>query len=91
MQPTAGPKDKAAILEYLKQVALEQLGMTPEQIAAIKADVPLMEALPMDSLNQVILVSTIERDFGRTFEPEDWQGLNTVNDLVNMIAAEPVA
>jgi len=89
VQPTAVPqKDEGAILEYLKQVAREQLGMTPEQIDAIKPDTALMEALPLDSLNQVILVSTIERDFGQTFEPEQWQGLASVNDLVKMIAGE---
>ena len=91
MQPTAVPKDEGAILEYLKQVAREQLNMTPEQIESIKVDAPLMEALPLDSLNQVILVSTIERDFGQTFEPEQWQALGTVQDLVKMIAEEQAA
>lgn len=91
MQPTAVPKDEGAILEYLKQVAREQLNMTPEQIESIKVDAPLMEALPLDSLNQVILVSTIERDFGQTFEPEQWQALGTVQDLVKMIAGEQAA
>ena len=91
MQPTATPKDEGAILEHLKQVAREQLNMTPEQIEAIKADTPLLEALPLDSLNQVILVSTIENDYGRTFEPEQWQALATVKDLVKMIAGEQAA
>jgi acyl carrier protein len=91
VQPTAVPKDEGAILEYLKQVAREQLNMTPEQIESIKVDAPLMEALPLDSLNQVILVSTIERDFGQTFEPEQWQALATVQDLVKMIAGEQAA
>lgn len=91
MQPTAVPKDEGAILDYLKQVAREQLNMTPEQIESIKVDAPLMEALPLDSLNQVILVSTIERDFGQTFEPEQWQALATVQDLVKMIAGEQAA
>ena len=92
MQPTAVPqKDEGAILEYLKQVAREQLNMTPEQIDTIKPDTPLMEALPLDSLNQVILVSTIERDFGQTYEPEQWQDLATVRDLVKMIAGEQAA
>lgn len=92
VQPTAAPqKDEAAILEYLKQVAREQLNMTPEQIEAIKSDSPLMEALPLDSLNQVILVNTIEQDFGQTFEPEQWQALTIVKDLVQMIAGEQTA
>ena len=89
MQPSAVPRDDSAILQYLKQVAQEQLNMPPELIAAIRPDTPLMEALPLDSLNQVVLVSTIERDFGRTFEPEQWQGLATVQDLLRMIAEEP--
>ena len=58
---------------------------------AIKIDTPLMEALPLDSLNQVILVSTVERDFGQTYEPEQWQALTTVKDLVQMIAGGQAA
>ncbi len=88
MQTSAVPRDESAVLQYLKQVAREQLNMSPEQIDAIRPETPLMEALPLDSLNQVVLVSTVERDFGRTFEPEQWQALGTVQDLLVMIAEE---
>jgi acyl carrier protein len=78
--------NEETILEHLKQVVQEKLNMPPEQIAEIGPDAPLMDTLKLDSLGQVILVTTIEEDFGYTFEREDWQTLQTVGDLVKMIA-----
>jgi acyl carrier protein len=74
-----------AILVRLKEIARDGLSMTPEQLNAIEKDAPLMETLRLDSLGQVVLVTQIEADFGCVFEPEDWQQLQTVNDLVHMI------
>jgi acyl carrier protein len=76
-----------AILERLKEIARDGLNMTPEQISAIRVDAPLMETLRLDSLGQVVFVTQIESDFGCVFEPEDWQQMHCVNDLVKMIAA----
>jgi acyl carrier protein len=45
-----------------------------------------MDALQLDSLAQVVLVTTIEQDFGCAFGLEQWQELQTVQDLVKMIA-----
>jgi acyl carrier protein len=88
MTPEAAPPrgNKEAILIHLKEIVRDRLNMTPEQILAIDRDAPLLETLRLDSLGQVVLVTAVEEDFGCVFEPEEWQKLQTVNDLVNMIA-----
>jgi len=86
-EPTLVKWNEETILEHLKKIAHEQLNLTPEQITAIGPDAPLMEALQLDSLAQVVLVTTIEQDFGCAFGLEQWQSLVTVNDLVQMIAS----
>jgi acyl carrier protein len=73
------------ILLKLKQIAEEQLNLTPEQLAGIQPDSPVMEALRLDSLATVVLISSVEREFGLTFEPEEWQSLTSIKDLVAMI------
>jgi acyl carrier protein len=78
--------NEETILEHLKKIAREQLNLTPDQIEAIGPNVPLMDALQLDSLAQVVLVTTIEQDFGCAFGLEQWQELQTVQDLVKMIA-----
>ena len=85
-EPTLVKWNEETILEHLKKIAREQLNLTPEQIEAIGPDVPLMDALQLDSLAQVVLVTTIEQDFGCAFGLEQWQELVTVQDLVRMIA-----
>jgi acyl carrier protein len=78
--------NEQTILEHLKKIARDQLNLTQEQIDAIGPGVPLMDALQLDSLAQVVLVTTIEQDFGCAFGLEQWQQLETVQDLVKMIA-----
>ncbi len=73
------------ILMKLKIIAQEQLNLTPEQLASIQPDSPVMEALRLDSLATVVLISSVEREFGLTFEPEEWQQLTSIKDLVDMI------
>ena len=78
--------NEQTILEHLKKIAREQLNLTPDQIEAIGPHASLMDALQLDSLAQVVLVTTIEQDFGCAFGLEQWQQLETVQDLVKMIA-----
>lgn len=78
--------NEETILEHLKHIAREQLNMMPEQIEAIGPDARLLDALQLDSLAQVVLVTTIEQDFGCAFSLDQWQNLETVQDLVVMIA-----
>jgi acyl carrier protein len=85
-QPILVMWNEETILEHLKKIAREQLNLTPEQIDAIGPDASLMDALQLDSLAQVVLVTTIEQDFGCAFGLDQWQQLETVQDLVRMIA-----
>jgi acyl carrier protein len=79
--------NEEAILEHLKKIAREQLNLTNAQIESIGPHVPLMDALQLDSLAQVVLVTTIEQDFGCAFALDQWQQLETVDDLVHMISS----
>jgi acyl carrier protein len=74
------------LVKWNEETIRDQLNLTPEQIEAIGPNVPLMDALQLDSLAQVVLVTTIEQDFGCAFGLEQWQQLETIQDLVTMIA-----
>ena len=84
-EPTVVKWNEQSILEHLKQIAKEQLNLTPEQLAAIEPDAPVLDALRLDSLAQVVLMAAIEKDFGCTFEPEELQVIHSVRDLVTVI------
>jgi len=84
-EPDSTQWTQEAILMKLKQIAQEQLNLTPEQLASIQPEAPVMEALRLDSLATVVLISSVEREFGLTFEPEQWQELTNIKDLVRMI------
>jgi len=77
--------NEKTILDHLKEIAQEQLNLTPEQLAAIELDAPVLDALRLDSLAQVVLMAAIEQDFGCTFEPEELQQIHSVRDLVTLI------
>ena len=78
--------DEKSVLIHLKQIAVEQLNMTPEQIAAIDPNARILDTMQLDSLAQVVLMTAIERDFGCTFDAEELQQLESLRDLVAMIA-----
>ena len=80
MQPGSG-----RVLQHIRNVAKEHLNMTDEQIDAINPDAPILSELPLDSLSQVVLATSIESDFKLTLEPEDWQSVQTVRDLVTLV------
>jgi acyl carrier protein len=86
-EPTLVKWNEEKILEHLKKIARDQLNLTPEQIETIGPNVSLIDALQLDSLAQVVLVTTIEEDFGCAFGLDQWQQLETVDDLVHMIAS----
>lgn len=77
--------NEKSILDHLKEIAQEQLNLTPEQLAAIEPDAPVLDALRLDSLAQVVLMAAIEQDFGCTFEPDELQQIHSVRDLVTLI------
>jgi len=77
--------NEKSILDHLKEIAQEQLNLTPEQLAGIEPDAPVLDALRLDSLAQVVLMAAIEQDFGCTFEPDELQQIHSVRDLVTLI------
>jgi len=83
--PTIAKWDEKSILMHLKQIAQEQLNMTPEQLAAINPNGRILETLQLDSLGQVVLMAAIERDFGCALDPEEVQTVETLRDLVAII------
>lgn len=85
VEPSAVKWDAASILAHLKQVAQEQLNMTPEQVEAIRPDARIVDGLELDSLAQVVLMTSVERDFGCTLHPEELQNVETVDDLLQLI------
>ena len=85
IEPPSTLMSQQEILLKLKQIAQEQLNLTPEQLTSIQPDAPVMEAMRLDSLATVVLISSVEREFGLTFEPEQWQSLTSIKDLVLMI------
>jgi len=84
-EPSVMKWNEKSILDHLKEIAQEQLNLTPEQLAAIEPDAPVLDALRLDSLAQVVLMAAIEQDFGCTFEPEELQQIHSVRDLVTVI------
>ena len=84
-EPSVMQWNEKSILDHLKEIAQEQLNLTSEQLAAIEPDAPVLDALRLDSLAQVVLMAAIEQDFGCTFEPEELQQIHSVRDLVTLI------
>jgi acyl carrier protein len=77
--------DQTAVLAHLKRVAEGELNMPVEMVSAINPDAPLLDAMPLDSLAQVVLMSAIERDFGCVFDPIELQGVETIRQLSRLI------
>ena len=73
------------VLQHIRNVAKEHLNMTDEQLARLDPDAPILSEVPLDSLSQVVLATSIESDFRLTLEPEDWQSVVTIRDLIKLV------
>jgi acyl carrier protein len=73
------------VLQHIRNVAKEHLNMTDEQLAKLNPDAPILSEVPLDSLSQVVLATSIESDFRLTLDPEDWQSVHTIRDLVTLV------
>ncbi len=73
------------IYERLRAIAVERLSLTPEQIASMRPEQPIVEGLQLDSLAQVTLIAAIEDEFGVVLEMEDRERIHTLRDLVTLI------
>jgi acyl carrier protein len=82
-QSSALPPEQ--IYERLRAVVTERLFLTPEQIEALRPDLPIVQGLQLDSLAQVTLLAGIEDEFHIELDMEDRQHITTIGDLVTLI------
>ena len=72
------------ILERVKEVLVEQLGVDESEITEVAS---FQEDLDADSLDLVELIMELEDQFGVKISDEDAQGIQTVGQAVDFIAA----
>jgi acyl carrier protein len=70
------------ILEKVKAVVVEKLGVEPEQVTP---EARFIEDLNADSLDIVELVMGLEDEFGLEISDEEAEGIRTVGDAVKFI------
>ena len=70
------------ILEKLKVMMEDQLGVSPEKV---KLDSTLTDDLAADSLDLVELVMNIEEEFDIHIPDEEAENISSVGDLVDFI------
>jgi acyl carrier protein len=87
-QSSALPPDQ--IYDRLRAIVTERLDLTPEQIAALRPDLPIVQGLQLDSLAQVTLIAGIEDEFNIELSLEDREGITTIADLIALIKERSV-
>jgi acyl carrier protein len=84
--PNTNPNEyfmpEKTIEEKVKDIIVEQLGVTPEQVTPSAS---FIEDLGADSLDTVELVMAFEEEFGVEVPDEDAEKLQTVGDTVKYI------
>jgi acyl carrier protein len=78
-KPMAAEK---SIEQRVKEIIVEQLGVTAEQVTA---EAKFIEDLGADSLDTVELVMALEEEFGQEIPDEEAEKLQTVGDVVKYI------
>lgn len=73
---------KEEILEKLKGLVVDQLGVEEEEVTL---EATIQEDLGADSLDVVDLVMSVEEEFGVKISDDDMAELKTVGDIVNYI------
>jgi acyl carrier protein len=71
-----------SIEDRVKDIIVEQLGVTAEQVTP---DAKFIEDLGADSLDTVELVMALEEEFGQEIPDEEAEKLQTVGDVVKYI------
>ena len=71
-----------AILEKVKEVIVEQLGVEED---SIKADTSFIDDLGADSLDIVELIMALEEEFDMQIPDSEAEKILTVNDVVEYI------
>ena len=70
------------ILEEIKEIICEQLGVRPEEI---KPEASISDDLGADSLNAVKIVVALEETFNIKIPDEDTEKLQTVGDMIKYV------
>jgi len=73
------------IYERLRAVVTERLSLTPEQLTALRPELPLVQGLQLDSLATVTLIAGIEDEFHIELDLEDRERITTIADLITLI------
>jgi acyl carrier protein len=79
------------IYDRLRAIVTERLDLTPEQIAALRPDLAIVQGLQLDSLAQVTLIAGIEDEFNIELSLEDRQSITTIADLIALIRERAAA
>lgn len=72
----------ASIAERVKEIVVEQLGVSPDQVTP---EAKFQEDLGADSLDQVELVMALEEEFSADIPDEEAEKLLTVGDATRYI------
>jgi acyl carrier protein len=72
----------ASIADKVKEIVVQQLGVSPDQVTP---EAKFIEDLGADSLDQVELVMALEEEFGADIPDEDAEKLATVGDAIKYI------
>jgi len=70
------------IEQRVKEIIVEQLGVTTEQVTP---EAKFIEDLGADSLDTVELVMALEEEFGQEIPDEEAEKLQTVGDVIKYI------
>lgn len=73
-----------SIEQKVKELVVEQLGVSPDEV---KPQSSFVEALGADSLDLTELIMAMEEEFDIEIEDEDAQKIATVQDAINYIKA----
>jgi len=71
-----------SVLERLKKIVIEQLGVDEEQV---KPEASITDDLGADSLDRVELVMAIEQEFDIEISDEDAEKIATIQDAVDYV------
>ncbi|NQU16638.1 MAG: acyl carrier protein [Candidatus Saganbacteria bacterium] len=77
--------DEAQVLEKVKKVVIEQLGVAE---AEVKKESSYVDDLGADSLDTVELVMALEEAFGTEIPDEEAEKIKSVGDTVNYILSQ---